>query len=222
MDQPALGLNEHRRALVGLKTANTAGQISRTIFRAILQKDCLNANKPPLRILDVASGGGDVLIGITRLAARRGIEVQAHGWDISSTAVDHARSAAKEAGVSCSFGIHNALVDDMPRDYDIILSTLFLHHLTDEDACALLRRMAVATRQYVIVDDLCRTRLGYLYAWTGVRLLTRSQIVHVDGPLSVRAAYTIAEASQLAREAGLQNARFTRHWPQRFLMTWKR
>src|SRR5262249_30041831 len=99
---------------------------------------------------------------------------------------------------------------------------LFLHHLIEADARELLRRMAIAARRLVLVDDLRRTQLGYFYAWAGARLLTNSYIVHTDGPLSVRAAFSIAEASQLAREAGWRDVQFRFHWPQRYLMTWKK
>lgn len=222
MDQPLLDPAAHRRALDGLKTANAISRVSQVLWRAIAEANCRAAKDRPLRILDIASGGGDVIIGISKMAARRGVDVRAHGWDISPTAVDHARAAAAKAGVLCSFDVHNALIDELPCNYDVVVSTLFLHHLSDNEARGLLCRMAAATRHCVIIDDLCRNNLGYLYAWTGVRVLTRSRIVHVDGPLSVRAAYTIREVTQIAREAGMQNVQFKRHWPQRFVMIWTR
>ena len=64
------------------------------------------------------------------------------------------------------------------------------------------------------------TRHGRHLVEEGSRLLTRSPIVHVDGPLSVRAAFTVAEARQLAERAGLSGATIRRHWPQRFLLSW--
>ena len=64
--------------------------------------------------------------------------------------------------------------------------------------------------------------LGYGLAWIGCRLLSRSPMVHVDGPLSVQNAFTVDEARSLANKSGLQSARIVKHWPQRFLMTWQR
>ena len=102
------------------------------------------------------------------------------------------------------------------------MCTLFLHHLSSEDARGLLQRMRHSARRLVLVDDLCRNRVGYVLAWAGGRLLTRSEIVHTDGPLSVRAAFTIEEVRQLAHDAGLIGARIRRHWPERFLLSWKK
>jgi 2-polyprenyl-3-methyl-5-hydroxy-6-metoxy-1,4-benzoquinol methylase len=223
MDQPGLDRETHRRALDGLRAANAISRTSQVIWRGISEAGVVRENGRPLRILDIAAGGGDVVRGVAKLASHHGIAAEAHGCDINSTAVEYAQSVANQAGLSgAKFFQLNALVDSLPDDYDVLMSTLFFHHLGNDDAKHLLGRMAKSARQCVLVDDLCRNRLGYLYAWVGGRLLTRSHIVHTDGPLSVRAAYTIAEFRQLAQEAGLPGVQFRRHWPQRFLMSWKK
>jgi hypothetical protein len=61
-----------------------------------------------------------------------------------------------------------------------------------------------------------------LLACAGTRLLSRSPVVHVDGPRSVAAAFTPAEALDLAQRAGLTGATVVRRWPCRFLLTWRR
>ena len=222
MDQPGLDRETHRRALDGLRTTNSISRTSQVVWRGTVDLRILSDGRP-LRILDIAAGGGDVVIGVAKLAARHNVAIETHGCDINPTAVKYAQNAAQRAAiVGAKFSQLNALVDPLPDDYDVLMCTLFLHHLSNDDARELLRRMGQAARRCVLVDDLCRNRLGYLYAWVGGRLLTRSHIVHTDGPLSVRAAYTIAEFRQLAHEAGLRDVQFRRHWPQRFLMSWKK
>jgi 2-polyprenyl-3-methyl-5-hydroxy-6-metoxy-1,4-benzoquinol methylase len=222
MDQPGLDGKSHHRALAGLRSTNSLSRVPRMIWRGLVEADLLPSNGQPLRILDIAAGGGDVIIGVAKLAARMGVAVEAHGCDINPTAVDYAQSAAENAGISTSqFFLLNALADPLPADYDVLMCTLFLHHLSATDARDLLSRMAPLARRGVLVDDLRRSSLGYFYAWAGARLLTRSHIVHIDGPLSVRSAFTIKEMRLLARSAGLNGAHFRRHWPQRFLMSWK-
>ncbi len=128
---------------------------------------------------------------------------------------------AERHGVgNCQFGAYDVINGPMPNDFDIILCTLFLHHLTPCEAVDLLGKMAGATRHAVVVDDLKRSRLGYWLAQVGCRLLSRSPVVHYDGPLSVRGAYTVAEMKSLAAQAGLGDASFHQHWPERYLMRW--
>ena len=78
-----------------------------------------------------------------------------------------------------------------------------------------------AARRLLLVNDLERSLVGLLLAVAGTRLLTRSPVVHYDGPWSVAAAFTVAEARRLARAAGLAGARVTRCWPWRWQLTWR-
>jgi hypothetical protein len=64
-----------------------------------------------------------------------------------------------------------------------------------------------------------RSRTGYLLAWLGCRLLSRSPVVRKDGPLSVAGAFTVGEAGELARRANLGDFSIRRCWPERYLMT---
>lgn len=109
---------------------------------------------------------------------------------------------------------------ECPGGYDVYLSSLFLHHLDEGQAAGLLRRMARG--RALLVHDLDRSRLGLLAAQVGTRFLTRSAVVHADGPQSVRNAYTAAEARSLAARAGLAGATVRRRWPFRWLLEWRR
>ena len=80
----------------------------------------------------------------------------------------------------------------------------------------------VVTRTFSKTWSMAGARLGYLLALIGTRVLSRSPIVHVDGPRSVRAAFTVFEALQLAEHAGLHGATIGWRWPFRFLMEWRR
>lgn len=74
----------------------------------------------------------------------------------------------------------------------------------------------------VLVQDLVRSRLGLGLTWIGCHLLSRSPIVRVDGPRSVRAAFTPREVRALAAQAELDAARLSCHWPQRLVLQWRR
>jgi hypothetical protein len=52
--------------------------------------------------------------------------------------------------------------------------------------------------------------------------LSRSPVVRHDGPVSVAAAFSLAEARMLAQRAGLYGASLVRRWPCRFLLSWSR
>lgn len=222
MDQPGLDVHIHEQALQGLRRVNAWSRTADAIWRAI--RDTARRHElTSLRVLDLASGGGDVCRQVLRLAQREGMQLTIHGWDRSETAVEHARRQAAAAGLhGLEFTQRDALTDGMEGPYDVIMSTLFLHHLADDQAVTLLRRMAAVARHGVLVDDLLRSRWGLWLAICGCRLLTRSRVVHADGPMSVRAAFSAYEVRALAGRAGLSGFTLDRHWPQRFLLTWNR
>jgi hypothetical protein len=73
-----------------------------------------------------------------------------------------------------------------------------------------------------LVHDLIRSHVDLLLTWIGTRLLSRSPIVQIDGPLSVGSAFQLDEVAQLAAAAGLVDAEISRFWPERFLLSWSR
>ena len=223
MDQPGLSDAEHGAALEGLRRVNLLSTSVSKIWSALRAWAPTDPQRPPLRVLDVACGGGDVAIRLATRARQQQIPMTIHGCDLSPTALQLAREASQRAGLpEMEFFVQDALRDPLPLDYDIIMCSLFLHHLDEVDALKLMQAMSTAARKAILIDDLQRTRWGYALCWVGCRILTRSKIVHTDGPLSVQGAFTVSEVQNLADQCGLPGARIQRHWPQRFLLSWER
>ena len=222
MDEPSLDVSEHARALKGLRRVNWWSRSAAIVQSDLRQLAAGCSVERPLRLLDVACGGGDVTAAITRWTRLAGLPVRVSACDISPTALEIARHQAGSAGESIEFFQHDLLQQPLPAEFDVVMCSLFLHHLEEPDAVRVLRSMSAAATRAVLVNDLIRSRSGYLLAILGTRLLSRSRIMHVDGPLSVAGAFTPREALQLCEQVGLQGATISRHWPQRFLLTWRR
>jgi 2-polyprenyl-3-methyl-5-hydroxy-6-metoxy-1,4-benzoquinol methylase len=220
MDQPGLDSAQHSAALAGLARINYFSGSARILWPALarLAREC----PAPLRALDVATGGGDVPIRLWKMARRCGLPMQFTGYDVSHTAIEHARQAAQQETADVVFQERDVLKDGLTEEFDAIICSLFLHHLDESAAIGLLRCLGRQARQLVLINDLARGRLGYFLALVGARALSRSRVVHVDGPLSVRAAFTPAEALLMAEQAGLHGATVRRRWPCRFLLSWRR
>ena len=221
MDQPGLETAPHVKALRGLARINWISGSDRILWHSI----CGLAKEKPgqqLRVLDIATGSGDVPIRLQRRARRAGLPLTFAGADLSDTAIALARENAEHARESVDFFTLDALRGSLPEDYDVLMCSLFLHHLEAAEAVNLLRRMSQASRSMVLVNDLIRSQVGYLLAYLGTRLLTTSSMVHYDGPQSVRGAFKMAEAWVLATLAGVTDATISWRWPFRFLLEWRR
>jgi 2-polyprenyl-3-methyl-5-hydroxy-6-metoxy-1,4-benzoquinol methylase len=221
MDEPGLSRDRHQHALRGLARINFWSGSARILWPAL--RDLARSSAPrSVRVLDVATGGGDIPLRLWKKARRAGVSLQLEGCDVSPVAVAHAQAAADALGADVRFFVHDVLAGVVPSGYDAITCSLFLHHLDDITACEFLRRMASAAGQVVLVNDLSRGLAGLILAHVATRVLTRSDVVHVDGPRSVEAAFTPGEARELAARAGLNGAVVARRWPFRWLLTWRR
>jgi 2-polyprenyl-3-methyl-5-hydroxy-6-metoxy-1,4-benzoquinol methylase len=222
MDQPGMAADRHRNALAGLARTNWLSGISRSFWRRV-RRLAAAEGRTELSVCDIASGAGDVAVGLARRARRAGVKLSVTGYDISPCAVETAQARADAQEIEARFEVRDVLTSapETASRFDVVTCSTFLHHLTAEQAVELLRRMARMARHLVLISDLERGPIGYVVAWSVVRVVTRSAVVHYDGPQSVAAAFTVDEAKQLAFQAGLARAEVRRCWPFRYLLSWE-
>lgn len=221
MDDPALDREEHILALQGLRRINWISRSVSCLWNPIAAAFPAERDEP-LRILDIGCGGGDVATGIWQRAQEAGRDVQMVGCDISDVAISTATTRAAKKGTDVHFEVRDVLDGPLPDGYDVICCALFLHHLANDDITSLLRRIRAAGASMFIASDLVRNRRGYVLSRIGTQCLSRSPIVHTDGPLSVRAALTARELHDLTQQAGLGHVTIKRQWPARLRLTWHR
>ena len=90
--------------------------------------------------------------------------------------------------------------------FDYVMSSLFLHHFTDEQVIELLRGFYRLSRRALIMCDLERHPLPYWFLPTTKALFGWNKITVNDGRISVRAAFRRHELLDLARRAGVEDA----------------
>ena len=220
MDQPGLNSEDHDRALKGLKRINRISRCIPGLFRHFEALAGDNSSTQ-LNVLELACGGGDTAIELAAIARRRKLNLSIKACDFNPEAVRIARRNVASSKSSVEVFVANALEPSEFEQFDVVYCTLFVHHLDPPDVVRLLKAMSSKARHLVIVDDLIRSRLGYLLAWIGTRLLSGSRVVHHDGPLSVKAAFTPTEILDLASQAGLSNCVMERTWPERYRLSWR-
>ena len=166
----------------------------------------------PLALLDVGCGHGDALRAIDRWAQRRGLAVQLTGLDRNPWAAISAKAATAPGRpiqwLTCDLFDY----DGRP---DVIVSSLFTHHLDEADLPRFLAWMNRTARMSWFVNDLRRDPV----AWAGfsvlANLLRWHPFVRHDGPISIRRAFAPADWRRYLSEAGVHGARVERRFPYR-------
>lgn len=168
--------------------------------------EALAAHRGELTLLDVGTGGADIPMALIERARGRGRRLRVVGIDsrpeVLAAAIRANPAVAIADGLELHVGDGRALRYP-DRSFDVAHASLVLHHLDPHNAVAILREMGRVARLGVVVNDLQRTRLGWIGAWLIGHLLTGNRLTRHDAPLSVRRAYRASEMMEMLRSAGL-------------------
>jgi SAM-dependent methyltransferase len=171
-----------------------------------------------ITILDVATGSGDVPAAILKWAKRRGFDVRIVGIDLHEQT---ARTAAENTGPRFSVMRGNAVaLPFADGSFDYVLTSMFLHHLDDDVAVAVLREMNRVARRGLIATDLLRNRRAY--AWITLFTLWANPMVKHDARVSVAQAFSLPETLLLQERAGLAYTKHFVHFAHRFALAGER
>jgi len=222
MDDPDLDAASHRSALAGLARINRFSNSAGVLWPS-LQKVAAEHPNRPLRVLDVATGSGDVPLALVQKAAKAGVKLEILGVDLSQVAIAEAE-VRSELGrhENLRFEVRDVLKPPLPEGFDAVICSLFLHHLEADDAVKLMKAMKHAAGRMVLINDLSRSRMNYLQVWFASHVLSGSPVVHVDGPRSVRAAFAPEEMRSFAEAAGMAGAKVEKRFPCRMLLSWEK
>lgn len=169
-----------------------------------------------LHIAEIGCGNGNNLIAIDNWCRRHHIPVQFTGIDLNPECI---RSAVAQGALPQSRWIcsdYRAVqFDEKP---DIIFSSLFCHHFTDEELIAQFRWLQENTGTGFFINDLHRHPLAYWSIKFLTRLFSRSYLVKNDAPLSVRRGFSRNEWMDLLNKAGIGTFTVSWQWAFRWLV----
>jgi 2-polyprenyl-3-methyl-5-hydroxy-6-metoxy-1,4-benzoquinol methylase len=96
---------------------------------------------------------------------------------------------------------------------DVAFCSLFLHHFRDHEVVELIRDFHKICRRALVICDLERHVIPYLFLPATRFLFKWQEITLHDGPISVRAAFRAHELLQLCERAGIKDAEIQLHRP---------
>jgi hypothetical protein len=188
-----------------------------------------------IRIIDWGTGGADIPRALVRWGRSKGFHIEIVGIDNNPVVVAYAREACREypeisivdadvtpakAGAQSNHALDSGLRrnDDVNEPFDYALSSLTLHHLSDQEIIALLQRSDRLTLRGMIMNDLKRSVRAWAWIWALSRLGRAHPIVQYDGPLSVKRAFTPNELRNFARQANVTYTEVHTHFGYRLTL----
>ena len=163
------------------------------------------------RIVDIGSGGGDTLKQIADWGRKNNLRLRLTGVDLKQEAVDY-------AGKNCinypeiKFCLKDYREYDFEKNQtDIVIASLFCHHLDNEAFRDFAARTVLGARLGVIINDLHRHPLAYYSIKWLTRLFSKSYLVKNDAPLSVLRGFKREELREIIRTSGTKNT-FSVRW----------
>jgi 2-polyprenyl-3-methyl-5-hydroxy-6-metoxy-1,4-benzoquinol methylase len=153
-----------------------------------------------LRVVDLASGSGDIPRLIVNYARKIGATVQIDALDRQPATLEIARQLSVDYP-EIAYREANVVEWNSVESYDITLCTLALHHFSNQDAVRLLRRCYQLSKRFVLVSDLRRSfsLLAGVYVLT--TLIFREPMTRYDARLSAFRAFSFSEMRDLALRA---------------------
>lgn len=216
--QPEL-LDEHdapaadvTRSLEDLRFINKYGR-GIGIYRGLLRRLVGDDRSKPLRILDLGTGSSDLLDSLR--AYPRLVPI---GLDFN---IRHLLHVARGSRV-------RRVVGDAQRlpfrdgSVDVVTSSHFFHHFTDDENVAILTDSLRVARTGVFVSDVRRHYVSLLFVRLVGTLRLIGRITRFDAPASILRGYTVPEVRELVARVPAAKREAAARFPFRWgVVLWK-
>jgi SAM-dependent methyltransferase len=204
MDTETVDFETFRACLEELAQANVLSLAYRptiAFFKKLAKEGRLPQGRP-LTVLDAGSGYGDTLRKLDRWASARGIEAEFIGIDMNPWSARAAQEATAP-GRPIRWVTENIFDYKADAGADVVISSLFTHHLPGSTLTRFLQWMEANTRIGWFINDLERHPLPYHAIKLAFKLTRRHRFMQHDGPVSIASAFKRDDWAHCLDEAGL-------------------
>ena len=177
----------------------------------------LAAGKKNISVCEIGCGGGDNLSAIYSWARKNDLRLSCTGIDINPNCIAYAKSISTVPGgifVTADYQDHE-FGNARP---DIIFSSLFCHHFSDEELVIMMKWMRDNSELGFFINDLHRHPVAYYFIKWATRIFSKSYLVKNDAPLSVLRGFKKKEWNNILAKSGIKNYLIRWKWAFRYLI----
>lgn len=177
----------------------------------------LAKDKKEITVCEIGCGGGDNLVAIVTYCAANQIKVHCIGIDYNNECIVFAKqNEYLKANTNFIFSDYSTVhFENKP---DIIFSSLFCHHFTDEALVFQLNWMKENAEKGFFINDLQRHWLAYYLIKILTNVFSKSYLVKNDACLSVARGFIKSDWKNFFSKSGIENYKIKWKWAFRYLI----
>lgn len=182
-----------------------------------LKKALKNHSKSEaITIIDLGCGGGDILREISLFGKKNDYNFKLIGIDANPHTVNYANSLSQKYD-NVSFEAIDIFSDQFNNlEYDLVLTTLFLHHFKEDQLVSFLKPVLQKAKLGIVVNDLHRHKLAY-YLFKLLCTTIKNKTIVEDGLTSVLRGFKREELTTISKQI---NANYQIQWKWAFRFQW--
>ncbi len=216
LDGDHISLDDIKQNMEELNTINTLlGGHAITIkgFEALID------DRKKITVCEIGCGGGDNLTAIVKWCSKKNIEVSCIGIDMKPECIDVAQKREQLSGIT-QWIVSDYVQEQFEKKPDIIFSSLFCHHFTEQELMQQLNWMRSNCTLGFFINDLHRNRIAYYSIQILTKLFSNSYLVKNDAPLSVARGFLKNEWKTIFEKAGIGKVSIQWKWAFRHLIVY--
>lgn len=172
-----------------------------------------------LTICEIGCGGGDNLRVIRNWCVKKNISVTLIGIDLNPHCIEYAKSRKENEAIDFLVSDYRTVVFETKPD--VIFSSLFCHHFTNEELQTQFGWMKENSNLGFFINDLQRHPLAYYTIGLLTQLFSKSYLVKNDAPLSVLRGFHKNELKIILSNLSITQYQLKWKWAFRWQLTSK-
>ena len=170
-----------------------------------------------MSIVDLGCGSGDMLRAVADYGRKNSFTFNLTGIDANACTVNYARKLSVNYPEISYLEMDVQSIEFSGIPFDMVITTLFLHHFTDQEIERLLIPIVNKVRIGIVINDLHRSKIAYSL-FKVISLFIKNPMVKKDGAISVLRGFKKNELITISKK--LNNTVSSVRWKWAFRYQW--
>lgn len=171
-----------------------------------------------ITIVDIGCGNGDMLRTLADFGSRYNYKLKLIGIDANNFTINHAIHLSQDysnISYQCENIFNKAF---LALEYDIVLSTLVLHHFKDKEIIEILTVFYTNAKIGIVINDLERSAIAYRLFQLLCFVFRLNSMSREDGLISILRGFKKKELIQFSEQLNFK--KYTIQWKWAFRYQW--